>query len=167
MRRLLSIEAHIVYCKQYNYESYFVAKVSKLLALINYSYGNFPLGGVIKKKSKRLRLSHYNILSFFIRRPLYILKIVYRNKGGDSFAALVHKVSKPYISGISLLVARVRQRCAGILYQHSLICKAETTARTPPTSLTIFHQISKQTLASYRGNISRGFYYPQTVEEMR
>jgi hypothetical protein len=27
----------------------FVAKVSKLLALINYSYGNFPPGGVIKK----------------------------------------------------------------------------------------------------------------------
>jgi hypothetical protein len=27
----------------------FIAKVSKLLALINYSYRNFPLGGVIKK----------------------------------------------------------------------------------------------------------------------
>jgi hypothetical protein len=38
-----------VYYKQYNYELYFVAKVSKLLALINYSYKNFLLGGVIKK----------------------------------------------------------------------------------------------------------------------
>jgi hypothetical protein len=38
-----------VYYKQYDYELYFVAKVSKLLALINYSYGNFPPGGVIKK----------------------------------------------------------------------------------------------------------------------
>jgi len=38
-----------VYYKQYNYKSYFVAKVSKLLALINYSYRNFSLGGVIKK----------------------------------------------------------------------------------------------------------------------
>jgi hypothetical protein len=46
---LLSVKAYIAYYKQYNYKSYFIAKVSKLLALINYSYKNFPLGGVIKK----------------------------------------------------------------------------------------------------------------------
>jgi hypothetical protein len=48
-RRLLLIKAHVAYYKQYNYKSYFITKVSKLLALINYSYRNFPLRGVIKK----------------------------------------------------------------------------------------------------------------------
>jgi hypothetical protein len=49
VRGLLLIEAHIAYYKQYNYELYFIAKVFKLLALINYSYRNFPPRGVIKK----------------------------------------------------------------------------------------------------------------------
>jgi hypothetical protein len=48
-QRLLLIKAYITYYKQYNYKSYFIIKVFKLLALINYSYKNFLLKGVIKK----------------------------------------------------------------------------------------------------------------------
>ena len=39
----------------------FIIKVFKLLALINHSYKNFSLKRVFKKRSKRLKLSYYNI----------------------------------------------------------------------------------------------------------